>query len=168
MTLTSIQSSSDSKFIRWMFRSSDDTPPPLVFLTVAVIMSGAVFLPYLLLIQVSMLAFTIPSILVLFAFLSFKIDRPGMERPYNLPGGVWGAALLITGPFLANLANAYFTLETNVVLWGVPYIQTVAIGFVLIASAIVHVILVGCFTTKREQLSINFQDPNESRYLIAG
>ena len=86
--------------------SSQTGVAPLFILLNAACAAVLVWMPYTLLVEFSMLL-SVPSILLfMWSFVALRVQRPYVERPFLIPGGLPVAVLLTIVPVAVSIAYA--------------------------------------------------------------
>lgn len=93
---------------------------------------GLVWLDYNLLVQSSMLLFSLPTLLIFYSFCTLRRLEPKLPRPFKVPGGWLGVFLVCLCPVSLTLFNFALNLD--------PYQD----GFIIRVSVFAGVITVGC------------------------
>ena len=94
------------RLLRSLLSTSSTGVAPLYILTNAVCAALLVWMPYTILVEFSMLL-SVPSILLfMWSFVALRIQRPHVERPFLIPGGLPVAILLTVIPVAISIAYA--------------------------------------------------------------
>ena len=92
--------------LRWLLSTSQTGVAPLYILTNALCAGLLVWMPYTILVEFSMLL-SVPSILLFMAsFVALRLQRPDVERPFRVPGGLPVAIAITVVPIAISLACA--------------------------------------------------------------
>ena len=92
--------------IRWLLSTSQTGVAPLYILTNAACAAVLVWMPYTILVEFSMLL-SVPSIcLFMVSFVALRLQRPDVERPFRVPGGLPVAIAITVVPVAISLAYA--------------------------------------------------------------
>ena len=92
--------------LRWLLSTSQTGVAPLYILTNAACAAVLVWMPYTILVEFSMLL-SVPSIvLFMVSFVSLRLQRPEVERPFRVPGGLPVAIAITVVPIAISLAYA--------------------------------------------------------------
>jgi len=94
------------RVLRTLLNTSATGVAPLYILLNAVCAGVLVWMPYTLLVEFSMLL-SVPSILLfMWSFVALRIQRPYVERPFLIPGGLPVAVLITVVPVAVSVAYA--------------------------------------------------------------
>ena len=155
---------------------------PLYILTNACCAGVLVWMPYTLLVEFSMLL-SVPSILLfMWSFVALRIQRPFVDRPFLIPGGLPVAVLLTVVPVAISISYAaIITTESSFSLeqqedsaearsrssdGGLPPIfQVVSMGLVILCGCIVHL---GVVIAQRYGFSLGMVSDEEMRMRAQG
>jgi len=101
------------RLLRVLLPSSAAGVAPLYIVLNALCAALLVWMPYTLLVEFSMLL-SVPSILLfMWSFVALRIQRPYVERPFLIPGGLTVAILITVIPVAVSVAYAVIiTTET--------------------------------------------------------
>merc|ERR1740127_435302 len=89
-----------------MLSTSQTGVAPLFIITNAACAGVLVWMPYTLLVEFSMLL-SVPSILLfMWSFVALRIQRPFVDRPFLIPGGLPVAVLLTVIPVAISISYA--------------------------------------------------------------
>ena len=141
------------RVLRTLLSTSQTGVAPLYILTNAVCAGILVWMPYTLLVEFSMLL-SVPSILLfMWSFVALRIQRPSVDRPFLIPGGLPVAVLLTVVPVAISISYAaIITTESSFNLDEItnepasrssdgglpPIFQVISMGAVIALGCVVH------------------------------
>lgn len=112
---------------------------PVYIIANALVVSVLVWLSPENLVQCSILTGTLPFLLTCYVFIYYKIYRPEVRRPFEVPGGVRGAVLVSLPVVLFLVYYLYAAFADDTAIFGIPYGKLVFFSVVCVAGALVEV-----------------------------
>jgi amino acid transporter len=84
------------------------------------------------------------SLVLEFAALAvLRVREPALPRPFRVPGGLWGAALLGVGPSVLLLIALVKNYDEQLALGSLGNINTLLVGLALMAAGVVYYFVLG-------------------------
>jgi amino acid transporter len=97
-----------------------------------------VVLPYEELVEIATLMMALPSFACIYAYMYYKWTDADRKRPFNVPGGMWGAAIMAVPVGILTAFNAYLACFDPAEVVGMPYGKAVVAGGLTFGALAVH------------------------------
>ncbi|EAN76992.1 Polyamine transporter 1, putative [Trypanosoma equiperdum] len=112
----------------WLSRYNRNLGTPINAIVTNTVITSilSVCLTFTVLVQIDQVLYSLRLISILFAFLKLRLKRPTLERPYRVPGGLWGEAICGIVPIAFSVtlivasmcASLKIALVTVIIVWG--------------------------------------------------
>eukprot|EP00039_Didymoeca_costata_P025689 m.14132 g.14132 ORF g.14132 m.14132 type:complete len:518 (-) comp4993_c0_seq1:305-1858(-) len=123
---------SSSKLFHYLWVDPSPGVPAGIIIFNALLTCGATWLPYDVLIEMVILCAAPSMVLFLLAFVALRIQRPELDRPYRLPGGVGMAIGFATPPMILTLIQVVVTGSERYPVYGIPYFKLVTLFLMML------------------------------------
>jgi amino acid transporter len=95
------------------------------------------------LIMLDILLYGASLVLEFLALIMLRLRQPQLERPFRVPGGLWGAILLGVGPTALLVVALVKNYDEHLDLGRLGSVSTLVVGVVLMALGVVYYFLAG-------------------------
>lgn len=123
------RSKQGSRVSRWLWTDNGTGAPPAIILVNTVVVGVLVWLPYTILVEMSMLLTVMVGNMFMYSYVWLKWRRPELDRPFNVPGGVPAAVAVAIIPFAINAVNFFLSVTDGTPQedLGIPYFKLIGV-----------------------------------------
>lgn len=126
-----------NRLLGWLVTENGTGVAPVFIVFNAAITAALVHLEYKVLVGFGVLTGCIPTFLLMYAYLWYKVKQPLTHRPFKVPCGMVGAVLAVFSITALTAVCFYFVALDEAELIGVPYAKSVALGASIVVGVLV-------------------------------